>query len=59
MAHDVASGDINKKLLINCDENEINDIGDGYKLTWIQKKAFVKAVKLLNEETTTTQSQNY
>ena len=54
MAYDVVNGDINTKLLINCDENELNDICDGYKLTWIQKKAFIKAVKCLKESSAET-----
>ena len=48
IARDVASGDINAKMLMNCGENELNDIADGYRFTWIQKKTFMNVVKLLN-----------
>ena len=48
VAEDVASGDINAKMLMNCGENELNEIADSYKFTWVQKKTFINAVKLLN-----------
>ena len=60
MADDVASGDMNQNVLMDCEENELNDIADGYNFTWLQKKTFVKAVKLLKKSsanTTKAQSQ--
>lgn len=42
MARDVASGDINKKMLMDCDDNELNDIADGFRPTWLQKKHLLR-----------------
>ena len=47
LASDVESDDINSSMLVNCSEQALNDIADGYKLSWIQKKAFINAVNYL------------
>ena len=51
MSYDVNNGDLNVLMLISCNENELNQIADGYKLTWLQKRAFVNAAKLLKKST--------
>lgn len=44
---DIENGDMNAAILIEFGENELLQLGDEYKLTTLQKKAFIKAVKLL------------
>ena len=36
-----------EEVLMDCDENDLNDLANQYKFTLLQKKAFIKAVKIL------------
>ena len=47
LSKDVDSGDMNVDILCKCDENELKMLAKDYKLTFLQQKAFVEAVKLL------------
>ena len=47
MKNDIDNGDMNVNTLIDCDENELNQISNDYNLTILQKKSFVRAVKTL------------
>ena len=47
IAADVANGDMTVDILVEFPENELINLADEYDLSTLQKKAFVKAVKLL------------
>ena len=56
IAHDISTGDINVDILIKFDEAELSSMGDDYKLTRLQKTAFIEAVKLLPKSKAATQN---
>ena len=47
IARDISNGDMNVDILVKFTENELSLMGDDYKFTRLQKKAFIEAVKLL------------
>ena len=47
LSKDIKNGDMNVDILCKCDENELKMISKDYKLSYLQQKAFVEAVKLL------------
>ena len=47
IAQDIASGDMNKAILRDCSEKELIAMSNGYQLSFLQTKAFIKAVGLL------------
>ena len=47
LSKDIDNGDMNVDILCKCDENELKMLAKDYKLTFLQQKAFVEAVKLL------------
>ena len=55
MKDGIDSGDMNPNILKDCTQNELNTIADDYNLTLLQKKAFIKAAKNIdnnNDEST-------
>ena len=44
IANDISTGDMNVDILIKFDEAELSSMGDDYKLTRLQKTAFIEAV---------------
>ena len=53
ISNHVKSGDINVKILINCDDNELQSIANEYKFSFIQKKGFLKVCTFIKTRTTT------
>ena len=47
MADDVESGDMSAMVLSEFNDDDLSAIANGYELTVIQKKTFIRAVKLL------------
>ena len=45
--NDINNGDLNYSMLINCHENTLTQIANSYNFTFIQKKTFINAVKIL------------
>lgn len=44
---DIENGDMSADILAEFDENELLSMADGYNMTILQKKAFIKGVKML------------
>ena len=47
MKNDIDNGDMTVDILVKFHENELSNIANEYKLSTLQKKAFIEAVKLL------------
>ena len=47
MKNDIDNGDMNVNTLTDCDDNELNQISNDYNLNILQKKSFIRAVKML------------
>ena len=47
LKQDVYNGDMRADVLVECTERELNEMANDYQLTILQKKSFIKAVKLL------------
>ena len=45
MKDDIDNGDMNVNILLKCSPNELSSMCDGYGLSFLQKKAFIEAVK--------------
>lgn len=58
ISNDVENGDINIAILKECDENELRVLCNEYNFTFIQKKAFIKAVKLIISDTASNENNN-
>ena len=60
MAPEIENGDMNASILIDCNDNELNIMANQYHFTFLQRKAFIKAVNLLklNSKNATTNNKN-
>ena len=58
MKGDIDSGDMNVNILKECNENELVSMCNDYNLTFLQKKAFIKAVKNLGDNNIHNNSSN-
>ena len=47
LKEDIDNGDMRVDVLIECTEKELDELANDYKFTILQKKSFIKAVKLL------------
>ena len=47
IAPEIENGDMNVSILIECSDNDLNIMANQYNFTFLQKKAFIKAVNLL------------
>ena len=58
LSKDIDSGDMNVDILCKCDSNELKMLAKDYKLTFLQQKAFVEAVKLLKNANASNSNNN-
>ena len=47
IAPEIQNGDMNVNILVDCSENDLNTMANQYNFTFLQTKAFIKAVNLL------------
>ena len=60
IAPDIESGDMNVKILTKCNEEELVRMANDYQLSFLQKKAFIEAIKQLpNAQASNNPSPNY
>ena len=58
MKDDIDSGDMNANILKDCTQNELNTIANDYNLTLLQTKAFIKAVKNIDNNNNNNNEKN-